>query len=50
MFEYDKIVYEADRPGEAQNTLCTDTLAKDLLGWQPRIELSDYIKSHQWKK
>lgn len=50
MFNYDKVVYGEDKPGEAQTTLCTDTLAKEVLGWEPVIELQDYIKSQQWKK
>ena len=47
MFEYDKIEYGPDKPGEAIITLCTDTLAKEILGWVPVKTLSDYIK--QWK-
>ena len=45
-FEYDKIVYEADKPGEANITLCEDTLAKDTLGWEPKLNLYDYIKEY----
>lgn len=37
-------IYEPDRLGEAQTTLCTDTLAKELLGWTPKLNIEDYIK------
>jgi UDP-glucose 4-epimerase len=47
MFEYNKIEYGPDKPGEAITTLCSDTLAKEVLGWVPVKTLPDYIK--QWK-
>jgi len=37
--------YEDDKPGEAQVTLNTDTLALAVLNWRPQINLEDYIKS-----
>jgi nucleoside-diphosphate-sugar epimerase len=37
--------YEDDKPGEAQVTLNTDTLALAVLNWKPQINLEDYIKS-----
>ncbi len=46
MFEYDSIVYEADNPGEAEITLCMDTFAHDMLGWEPKRNLRDYIKNY----
>lgn len=46
MFEH-TIVYQDDKPGEALVTLCKDTLAKDILGWQPTKNLNDYIKNWQ---
>jgi UDP-glucose 4-epimerase len=46
MFEYDNIVYEADKPGEAITTLCEDTKAKDMLGWVPVKSIDQYIKSY----
>ena len=46
MFNYDSIVYEDDKPGEALETLCDSTLAKDLLGWVPVKTLPDYIKTY----
>lgn len=39
-----EIVYEENKIGEAQNTLCEDKLASELLGWEPKREISDYIK------
>ncbi len=36
--------YEANRPGEAQNTLADSSLAKDILGWEAKLNLIDYIK------
>lgn len=45
-FEYSNIVYEADKPGEAITTLCEDTLAKEVLGWNPKKDLIDYIKEY----
>ncbi len=36
-------VYKPSKPGEARNTLNTDTLAKDILGWDPQINLEDYF-------
>jgi UDP-glucose 4-epimerase len=46
MFEYDNIVYEADKPGEAISTLCEDTKAKDMLGWMPSKTIEEYIKTY----
>jgi UDP-glucose 4-epimerase len=40
------IIYEDNKPGEALITLCTDTLAKELLGWKPNLNIGDYIKSY----
>ena len=36
--------YKKDKPGEAQNTLCDNSIAKELLNWNPIINLKDYIK------
>ena len=41
-----KIIYEENKPGEASTTLCTDTLARKLLGWEPKLDISDYIKEY----
>ncbi len=42
MFRIDPI-YKDDKPGEAQNTLCDSKLANDILAWEPKINLIDYI-------
>ena len=44
MFNYNNIIYEDNKPGEAEITLCKDTLAKEILDWHPKINLLDYIK------
>tara|TARA_X000001382_G_scaffold2348_1_gene2779 strand:- start:14005 stop:14862 length:858 start_codon:yes stop_codon:yes gene_type:complete len=36
--------YIDKRPGEVQETLCTDTKAYEKLGWKPKIDLLDYIE------
>ena len=41
-----KILYRENQPGEAQITLCTDTLARKLLGWEPKLDIDDYIKEY----
>jgi len=45
MFQTD-IIYEDNKPGEAQVTLCTDTLAKEVLGWEAKLNIEDYIKNY----
>lgn len=47
MFEYDSIIYEPNKPGEAEITLCKSLLAKEILGWTPQKNLIDYIKSYR---
>ena len=42
--------YIDKRPGEMKNTLNTDTKAKDLLGWEPTVDILDYIKKYILKK
>jgi len=44
------IEYIDNRPGEMRNTLNTDTKARDVLGWNPRGDVIDYIKSNILKK
>ena len=39
-------IYKPAKPGEARNTLNTDTLAQSLLGWEPKTELEDYLASY----
>ena len=36
-------IYEADKPGEAQDTLADYSLAASLLAWEPKKNLIDYI-------
>ena len=45
-------IYKDDKPGEAEETLADFKLAKYKLGWEPKINLEDYIKGEifQWKK
>ncbi len=45
MFQTD-IDYEVDKPGEAQETLCTDKLANEILGWEAKLNIEDYIKNY----
>ena len=45
MFGHER-VYEADKPGEAQTTLCDSFLAKQLLEWEPKLNIEDYIKDY----
>jgi len=40
------IVYEDNKPGEAEVTLCTDILAKEVLGWEAKLNIEDYIKDY----
>ena len=40
------IVYEDNKPGEAEITLCTDTLAKEVLGWEAKLDINDYINNY----
>jgi UDP-glucose 4-epimerase len=39
-----EVEYEDDKPGEAMETLCKDTTAKDVLNWTPKHNIEDYIK------
>jgi len=41
-----KIEYEDNKPGEAEITLCTDILAKEVLGWEAKLNLEDYINEY----
>jgi len=42
--------YIDGRPGEMRETLNTDTMAKDMLGWNPKGDVIDYIKNNILKK
>lgn len=46
MFNYSKIEYIPNRPGEAQDTLCTDSKAKEILAWEAKFKLQDYINEY----
>jgi UDP-glucose 4-epimerase len=37
-------IYKEDKLGEALETLSNSSLAKDILAWEPKINLEDYIK------
>tara|TARA_A100001015_G_C14601484_1_gene560619 strand:- start:8 stop:640 length:633 start_codon:yes stop_codon:yes gene_type:complete len=39
-------IYKPSKPGEARDTLNTDTSAQSLLGWEPKIDLEDYLASY----
>jgi len=43
MFQNATIAFGLDRPGEAQETLCVDTTARDVLDWYPIRDIQDYI-------
>jgi UDP-glucose 4-epimerase len=45
MFRVTNPVYIADKPGEAQFTLSDNALAKEVLEWNPNINLEDYINN-----
>jgi UDP-glucose 4-epimerase len=46
MFGVTNPVYMADKPGEAQATLSDNTLAKEILFWEPKINLEEYINNY----
>jgi UDP-glucose 4-epimerase len=39
-------IYKENKPGEAQDTLCLDTLANSVLGWEPTYDIKEYIKQY----
>jgi len=41
-----EVEYKENKPGEAEITLCTDTAARDILGWNPQKDIIDYIKQY----
>jgi UDP-glucose 4-epimerase len=43
-------VFANDKPGEAQETLCVDSLAKVKLSWNPKRNIEDYIIDYLNKK
>jgi UDP-glucose 4-epimerase len=36
-------IYKEDKPGEASITLCNTSAAANILGWEPKINLEEYI-------
>jgi UDP-glucose 4-epimerase len=40
------VEYIDERPGEMRETLCTDTKARDVLGWRPRRDVIDFIEEN----
>ena len=40
-----KPIYKPAKPGEARTTLCTSRLARDILGWDPKLKLTNYIQN-----
>jgi UDP-glucose 4-epimerase len=42
-------IYKDPKLGEARNTLCESKVARNILGWEPQINLLDYIKTLKWK-
>jgi len=44
--QYYSIEYIDAWPGEARETLNTDTKAKELLGWNPTVDIIEYIKDN----
>jgi UDP-glucose 4-epimerase len=41
-----EVIYKENKPGEADITLCIDNLAKEVLGWKPKLNIEDYIKNY----
>jgi UDP-glucose 4-epimerase len=39
------VIYAPDKPGEAQVTLCTNAMAYNVLGWNPKRDIQDYIQN-----
>ena len=42
-----KPIYKKDKPGEAQYTLANYYLADKILGWEPTINLEDYVNEYR---
>ena len=43
-FGEDEVEYLPKRPGEMRETLCTDTKAREMLGWTPKKDVIEFIK------
>ena len=46
LYNISNIEYLDDKPGEADETLCTDMTAHNVLGWEPCKNVDEYIKSY----
>ena len=44
MFGEEEVEYIPARPGEMRVTLCESLEARELLGWNPKIDIKDYIE------
>lgn len=44
------VIYRDERPGEAFTTLCDNSLANKILGWEPKINIEDYINNYNKKR
>ena len=42
-----EVIYKENKPGEADVTLCNDVLAKEILGWEAKLNIKDYIKQYE---
>ena len=40
-------IYKENKPGEAQETLADYSLAKEVLEWEPKINLKDYVTEYR---
>jgi len=45
LFQYDNIVYQDDKKGESDSTLCDYSLARNILNWTPRKSIENYINN-----
>ncbi len=50
MFGEEEVEYIPARPGEMRVTLCESVEARELLGWNPKIDIKDYIKNWRQSK
>ena len=45
MVAQEEVEYIPARPGEMRVTLCESVEARELLGWNPTIDIKDYIQN-----
>jgi len=41
-----EIIYKENKLGEAEVTLCIDTLTEEILGWKPKNNIEEYINKY----